>query len=294
MIDDLRLQQWIGRVEEDDDLVSPSPIRGLCALLDRAGRSSRAGDIVPPLGHWLFFLPSARQSEIDHDGHAKRGGFLPPIPLPRRMFAGARIAFQAPLHIGESVRRVSEIADVSHKEGRSGSLVFVVVRHRIFGAEGLAITEEQDIVYRDHAPAVAAGKGALGSGTPAPKAPAPTTEPVWKRSFHADPVVLFRFSALTFNGHRIHYDRPYATQVEGYPGLVVHGPLTAMLLCDLCNRHRADSVISRFSFRALRPIFDIAPFTLAGIPAVDGRSVRLWAQDSEGHVAMEAEAQFTE
>lgn len=289
MIDVRHLQQWIGRTEEKEDLISAAPVMALAATLDRDEDYPRHGDAVPALGHWLFFLPMARQSEIDRDGHAKRGGFLPPIPLPRRMFAGSRIDFHAPLRIGEPSRRVSEIANVSKKDGRSGTLVFVLLRHRIFGPDGLKVTEEQDIVYRDEAPAAAAGQS-RSAPAKAPAAPAPAA--AWSRTVHADPVMLFRFSALTFNGHRIHYDRSYAIEVEGYPGLVVHGPLTAMLLIDLCRRERPNAVIRRFSFRAMRPLFDTAPFTVAGAPAADGCSARLWAQDAGGVVGMEADVQF--
>ncbi len=293
MIDIQYLQQWIGRTEEKEDLAAPSPVRGLAATLDRHDPPPRHNDPMPPLAHWLFFLADAPQSEIDRDGHAKRGAFLPPVPLPRRMFAGARIQFHAPLRIGESIRQVSEIANVSHKEGRSGVLVFVLIRHSIYGADGLKVTEEQDIVYRDEAPAITQGKVATTSAAQATRPSENAIQPSWIRTINPDPVMLFRFSALTFNGHRIHYDRAYAMDVEGYPGLVVHGPLTAMLLMDLCRRHRPDATIEHFSFRAMRPIFDTAPFQIAGTPSSDLSSAQLWGKNPDGTVAMEAEVRFT-
>ena len=290
MIDIDHLRQWIGRTDESDDLVTASAAGGLAATLDRREPRPRNGDPLPPLAHWLFFLAQAPQSELDGDGHPKRGGFLPPVPLPRRMFAGARMQFHAPLRIGESIRRISRIANVSHKEGRSGVLVFVLVHHDIHAGGELRVTEEQDIVYRDEAPTAHA---AAPSSTVIESPAAATELPGhWRRRILPDPVMLFRFSALTFNGHRIHYDRPYAMGTEGYPGLVVHGPLTAMLLADLCRRARPDAAIERFSFRAVRPIFDTAPFHIEGLPDAQGRTVQLRARNPDGSVAMEAEAQF--
>ena len=209
------------------------------------------------------------------DGHARRGGFLPPVPLPRRMWAGGRFEFHQPLHIGERISRVSRVADVTHKQGRTGELVFVLVRHEISGAEGPAVVEEQDLVYRDHS----------GSALAPPAAP---SSHGWERILRADDVLLFRYSALTFNGHRIHYDRRHATETEGYPGLVVHGPLIATLLVDLLRRNLPVKNISRFSFRAVRPLFDTAPFSICGQP--EGDRVRLWAKNESGGLVMDASA----
>ncbi|MCU1335856.1 MAG: hypothetical protein JWO19_1437, partial [Bryobacterales bacterium] len=203
---------------------------------------------------------------------------LPPVPLPRRMWAGSRFEFHQPLRMGDKITRATRVVDIKEKAGRSGPLVFVVVRHEISNDSGLAVAEEHDIVYRDHGPAA-----------PAQPAPADAT---WERTIRADDVLLFRYSALTFNAHRIHYDRRYATEVEGYPGLVVHGPLIATLLMDLLRRHHMDanatSTIARFSFRAVSPLFDTAPFVVCGKP--DGETVRLWAKDAAGNLAMTAEA----
>jgi 3-methylfumaryl-CoA hydratase len=230
------------------------------------------GDPLPPLWHWLYFLPRHRQSELAPDGHAQRGGFLPPVSLPRRMWAGGRFEFHHPLCIGERITRVSRIADVTHKQGRTGDLIFILVRHEISDAAGLALVEEQDIVYRGHS-------------SSAPPPPAPPSA-LWSRTLRPDDVLLFRYSSLTFNSHRIHYDRRYAVETEGYPGLVVHGPLIATLLLDLVHRNLPQANVSRFSFRAVSPLFDTTSFTVCGQP--DGNQVRLWAKNETGGLAMEA------
>jgi 3-methylfumaryl-CoA hydratase len=198
------------------------------------------------------------------------------------MWAGSRIAFLRPIAIGDTIRRVSRITAVSVKEGRSGPLVFVTVRHEIGNSGGLAITDEHDIVYR----------GDPGRAV-APAVPAPAGE-AWSREIRPDPVLLFRYSAVTLNGHRIHYDHPYVTGVEGYPGLVVHGPLIATLLLDLLRRNRPGTDVASFSFRALRPLFDTAPFTVCGLPDEPAGSAKLWTRDAEGAVTMEATATWSQ
>jgi 3-methylfumaryl-CoA hydratase len=200
--------------------------------------------------------------------------------VPRRMWAGGRLQFEHPLQVGDEITRTSRIASVTTKEGRTGSLVFVLVRHEIADARGVALTEEHDIVYRDVAPV----------GTPTAKAqPAPTDES-FAREIVPDAVLLFRYSALTFNGHRIHYDRSYVTEVEGYPGLIVHGPLIATLLLDLLRRERPEARVRRFTFRAVSPLFDIHRFIVCGKPD-DDRRFTLWARNHEGTLAMEATAE---
>jgi 3-methylfumaryl-CoA hydratase len=275
------LSSWVGRSETRVDRIDARPIALLSATLDRDDPDPRPGDVVPPLWHWLYFLPVFRQSEVGSDGHARRGGFLPPVPLPRRMWAGSRIQWHRPLTIGVTATRNSRIVSVTPKHGRSGDLVFVVVRHEISVAGGLALTEEHDIVYRGLAAAPPqSGAGADGL-TPAAAA--------WVRRIVPDDVLLFRYSALTFNSHRIHYDRRYATAVEGYPGLIVHGPLLATLLLDLWRRQQPEAALSGFEFRALRPLFDTEPFDLCGRLDGDGR-VALWAQGPDGEPAMHATA----
>jgi len=274
------LREWVGKTETISDHVTPVPIAALSATLDRNDPLPKAGDPLPPLWSWLYFLPLHRHSEIAGDGHVKRGGFLPPVPLPRRMFAGDRMQFHRPLRVGDHISRTSTIADVSYKEGRTGPLVFVVVRHEIQNSEGLALVEEHDIVYRGHSSA--------SSGIQ--KTQIPPGSAAWTREIQPDAVMLFRYSALTFNGHRIHYDRKYATEVEGYPGLVVHGPLIATLLLDLLRRNLPDATVARFAFRAVKPLFDTAPFLVCGRVEENKNSIRLWASDAAGDLAMDATA----
>jgi 3-methylfumaryl-CoA hydratase len=288
------LKSWIGRQETLHDTATLFPAAALSATLDRDDPPPAAGDALPPLWHWLYFLPTARQSQLGPDGHPKRGGFLPPVKLPRRMWAGGRFAFLQPLRLGEAITRVSTIKNVSMKQGRTGPLIFVVVRHEVSGADGLALTEEHDIVYREAAApgereATAPGEREAAAPGEAPPAPhmAPATA-TWRRDIAPDDVLLFRYSALTFNGHRIHYDRRYVTTEEGYPGLIVHGPLLATLLLDLLRRNH-DGVLKFFKFRALSPTFDTTPFAVCGQPGADG-AVSLWAQHQTGVLAMQAEA----
>ena len=274
------LRDWIGRSESRTELVTATPVAALSATLDRDDPAPVPGTALPPLWHWLYFTPLARHSELGADGHARRGGFLPAVPLPRRMWAGGRLDFLQPLRVGETVTRVSSIKDVSIKQGRSGALVFVCVKHDFQTAQGLALSEEHDIVYRD----------APLPGAPAPE---PTQAPrgeQFSREIVPDPVLLFRYSALTFNGHRIHYDRSYVTGVEGYPGLIVHGPLIATLLLDLLRRNLPHAEVKRFSFKAVRPVFDIHPFTVCG--KLEGNTVTLWGRDHEGWLTMQATAEI--
>ena len=272
-------KDWIGRTTTCDDVISAWPLAALAATLDRDEKTPKPGDPLPPLAHWLYFLPVYRESDVGPDGHAKRGGFLPPVPLPRRMWAGGRISFEAPLRVGDVATRDSQIVDIAAKDGRSGPLLFVVVRHTIRTKAGVAIVEEHDIVYREAASAAIAASP-----------PAAPVDAAWTHEIEPDPVLLFRYSALTFNSHRIHYDRRYVTDVEGYPGLVVHGPLIATLLVDLLRRARPHARVSRFTFRAVSPLFDTQPFYVRGQPARDDRSVHLWAANVHGGLAMDADA----
>jgi len=276
------LTAWIGRSETRSDLIGATPALALNATLDHPETGFVSGTPLLPLWHWLYFLPLHRQSEIGADGHAKRGGFLPPVPLPRRMWAGSQFEFRAPVRVGDAVERTSTIADVSSKEGRTGKLVFVKVRHevRCNGAADPAIVEFHDIVYRE----------ARKPDDVEPPPQRAATGAAWQREIVPDDVLLFRYSALTFNGHRIHYDRKYVTEVEGYPGLIVHGPLIATLLMDLVRRNAPQAEIASFRFKAVRPTFDLNPFRVNGQLQDDGKTIKLWAEDHEGWLTMDAVA----
>lgn len=277
-VDGTNYADWIGQTEDREDDIWAGAARAAAATLDSQEIPTTNGSPLPPLWHWFYFLPTVPQSSLDADGHPKRGGFMPPIALPRRMFAGARTHFIKPLTIGKAATRHGTIRDVKLKSGKSGSLAFVTVGY-VFRQEGeVCIEEEQDIVYREPGKAVAAPVAV----------PFPSVDPgVWERSVTPDARLLFRFSALTFNAHRIHYDRPYARDEEGYPGLVVHGPLTAILLADLVRRH-SPRPIRNFEFRGRGPLFDLAPFRLIGRTA--GEAIALEAQGPDGQVALTATA----
>jgi 3-methylfumaryl-CoA hydratase len=263
------------------DLISPAPAAALAATLDNS-HAPGVGEALPPIWHWLYFWATAPQAGLGADGHPQKGGFLPELGLPRRMAAGGRITFHAPLAIGAQAQRVSRVLAVEHKEGRSGRLAFVTVEHEIQADGVTAIREEQDIVYREPAQP--------GQAQPKPT-PAPAdAEAHWQREIAPTETLLFRYSALTFNGHRIHYDRDYARNVEGYPDLVVHGPLIATLLLDMVARFMPEAVVREYSFKAVRPTFLGHRFTVCARRAGDGQSVELWAKDHEGWLTMSARA----
>jgi 3-methylfumaryl-CoA hydratase len=266
------LQDWVGREESAADVLGAATLERLWATLDRPDAPPREGDPLPPLAHWLYCLGAASRSQLGEDGHEMRGHFIPPITLPRRMWASSRLSFLRELRIGHPVRRVSRIASVTPKEGRTGALVFVTLEHEISDQGGPAIHEIQDVVYRQ-------------PGRPAGKLEKAGHNAQWSRTIRPDPVLLFRYSALTFNGHRIHYDHPYATGVEGYPGLVVHGPLIATLLVQFADDNVQGERVTGIDIRAHAPLFDNAPFTLNGRQVDHG--AELWACDMDGGVAME-------
>jgi len=274
------LSAWIGRTETVHDALAPEQAQAAAAMLDRDPAAYAAGATLPLLWHWFYFLPRAPQARLAPDGHPERGGFLPPVPLPRRMFAGARIQMHRPLTLGVPAVREGTIANVAHKSGKSGALAFVTVRYRCTQGNQLCIEEEQDIVYREQGAPVAA---------PVPATLAPLSDDQWQRTLVPDTRLLFRFSALTYNAHRIHYDRPYALHEEGYPGLVVHGPLIAVLLADLVST-RAPRPITAFSFKGLAPLFDGTPVRLEGTP--DGEGIALAARAVDGTQTMSAHADF--
>jgi len=276
-----KLKDWIGRTESDVDYVTVPAVHRLAATLDRGDPMPNMGDPLPIGWHQILFPRVVRQSQIGADGHPERGDFLPPVPLPRRMFAGKRTTFHSDLRVGDAVRRDSVIQAVNIKQGRTGQMVFVTVKTDISSPRGPAITEEQDFVYREAAP---------GGTPPQPPQPAPGRA-VWSRVVTPDPVMLFRYSALTFNGHRIHYDQPYVTKVEGYPGLVMNGGLTTLLVFELARTH-ASTPIRYISSRNVRALFANQPITLGGEPSLDNKTATLWALNPDGALALTAEAEF--
>lgn len=271
------LKGWTGRSEERRDTISPWLVDAYRATFDMEGAAARDGEPVPQGLHWCLALPTAPTAQLGPDGHPARGGFLPPVPLPRRMWAGGRVRFIDDLRVGDSITRTSIVKSVALKEGRTGPLVFVLVEHRVETARGLAVSEEHDIVYRGlEAPAVRPGgqvKAAEASDV--------------SRVIEPSAPLLFRYSALTFNGHRIHYDRSYTMEIEGYPGLIVHGPLQASLLLAL-GAEAAGRPLQSFDFRAVKPLFDLAPFTVAAKRG--GEGFDLWAADAAGERTMSARA----
>lgn len=321
-IDIEHLQQWIGKSQTRTDSVCAAPVAGLHATLDHPEQKILSGYALPALWHWLYFLPIDRQSNIDNSGHAKLGDFMPPVPLPRRMWAGSQLDFQHRICVGDTIERTSTINNVTHKTGKSGELVFVQVKHQINviashdqpaqtssanqTTENLtnieseesqriqAITEYHDIVYR--APAQN-NRPATTSVTQSKAAPKLSD---WERRIETNDVQLFRYSALTFNGHRIHYDRRYVIEVEGYPGLIVHGPLIATLLLDTLHKEISDAAVIHYEFKAIKPIFDTHPFFVCGAVSInennetslqnDTSTVQLWAKDHLGDIAMLATA----
>ncbi len=272
--------QWVPTVEHSKDYVSARAARDLHDLLDRPGAARATGERLPILWHWVAFTPHARQADIGQDGHPITGGFLPPTSGRRRMYAGGRVVVTGDVHIGEPLDRTSVVSDVFEKQGTSGALMFVTVDHHVSASHG-SVVDRNNVVYKDPQP------GSVGH-----KAPhfLDEREWVWGRTAPIDPVILFRFSALTYNAHRIHYDRPYATDVEGYPGLVVHGTLQAILLADLVHRTFPDRAVTSFSFRSNAPAFDDGPLELRGRELPDSPTLELAAFTVEGKQAMSATA----
>jgi 3-methylfumaryl-CoA hydratase len=277
---DQQFQDWLGKQQTTSDILTATPMEGMAAILDRDSTNCASGDVLPPLWHWLYFLTPARQSEIAEDGHPRRGDFLPPIPLPRRMWAGSRLRFMRPLLLGEHVQRNSTIKSIEMKQGRSGSLGFVCVLHELSDSSGVVLREEQDIVFRD-----------MPANKPSAKQPVKAEANFdFARTVSPDPVLLFRYSALTFNSHRIHYDRDYAKEVESYEGLVVHGPLLATYLLELFSDNYPDAHLSSFEFKAINPVFDTASFQACGNKPDEQGIAKLWIADSAGNLCMSAQA----
>ena len=272
---------WIGKQSSTKALVTAYQADALTATLDRDDLPFKEGDEIPPGWHLFYIREVVKIRDTAADGHPKRGDFLPPIDLPRRMWAGTKATYHKPIHVGENIRNVTTIEAVTPKTGKTGKLVFLKLKHEISGENGIATTEMQDVVYREDA-------------KPGVKVPDPPPAPgvaVWKRTIHPSSVLLFRYSALTMNSHRIHYDRTYVTEVEKYPGLLVHGPLTFTLLLDLFRREMPDAALKSFSVRAVSPIYDTHDFTVEGMLGQNGEA-SLWALNHQGRLAMSAEATF--
>ena len=278
------LKGHVGRRAESTDVVTAAPANLLRLAFGRPEHEFRDGDVLPPGWQILYFLPRYRQEELRPDGTPIDAGIVPSMPLPRRMFAGDRFRFVAPIHIGETLRRETELTDISIKTGATGTLVFATTVNRISGPHGLAVEEERRTVFREEV--------RPGEQNQAPRREAAPTDTPWRRTVRPDSVLLFRFSALTFNSHRIHYDRPWAMQTEGYPGLVVHGPLTSTLLIDFARDHSRARTLRTYTTQARAPLFDTAPFELRGRPTTDGGGTELWVVTPEGTVAMSARVEF--
>lgn len=275
-MENINLQDWVGKTEETEDRIYTTPIRALALTLNYKDFEAKEGNPLPEIWYWLYFLPMAAMSEVGPDGHPKRGGFLPPITLERRMWASSKIKFHQDLVIGEEIHKTSEILKISEKEGKAGKLVFVTVKHLIQSARGVAAEEEQDIVYLRMPKSFVEAK------------PNPVPEDLdWKEEYPIDPVLLFRFSALTFNGHKIHYDWRYATEVEKYPGLIVHGPLQALLLLESAKHHNPGRKPASFHFRGVRPIFEFDKVHICGKSNSDGGN-DIYTANADSNIGMQA------
>lgn len=276
MIDALRA--WVGKSEQAEERADAWPVIGLAAALDQPREAWPVeGEPISPTAHWCYFSGRVAQSALDHDGHPHRGGVIPPFPMPRRMWAGSRLAFHLPIRIGDTISLTTAVSDVSVKEGRSGTLGFVTLAHTWRTSAGVARVEHQDLVYREPP----------DPAQPAPPAREAPRDADWSASYCPDAAQLFRYSAVTFNAHRIHYDLAYATTVEGYPGLVVHGPLIATLLLQTWQQQHPHAVLQQFAFRAVSPLFCGERLHAEGRRADAGESA-LWARHDDGRLLMQA------
>lgn len=278
------LESIIGVTAKTEDVITATQIQRLNVTLNRRDPMPRPGDPVPWGWHSIFFPRLMPTDKLSADGMAAEFEGAPDSPLPRRMYAGNDLRFYEPLRVGDTATKEIFIKSVTPKAGRTGKLVFVTYGVRITGPRGLVLEDDQNIVFRDNPP----------PGAPTPPAEAAVLDAPWKRTVTVDEIMLFRFSAVTWNPHRIHYDAPYVTNVEHYPGLIVHGPFTAVLLLELVREHWRDKAIqmSGFSMRAKSPLYANRPITLLGEPAADGKSCKLWAADDRGALAMEIAATF--
>ncbi|HEY5701389.1 MAG TPA: MaoC family dehydratase N-terminal domain-containing protein [Gammaproteobacteria bacterium] len=275
-----QLESWVGNATVTRGFAHGAYADVLAATLNRDDPPFVHGVPFPPGWHWLCFPEVVKLDDTGHDGHARTGGFMPPVPLPRRMWGGNRMTFEQPVRAGDMLERRSTIARVQQKDGAGGKLCIVSVRHEISNPRGICTVEEHDVVYRED----------VKPGAPAAKPRPAPADAVWSSTVTPSPVLLFRFSALTMNSHRIHYDRGFAVDQEGYPGLVFHGPLTMILLMDLCRRELRGAELAAFSVRATAPLFDTRPFGIYGAPGDSPDTARFWALTPDGALAMDGEA----
>ena len=275
-------KRYIGKSETATDVVTASTLVKFAATLGLENPPLEKGASIPPGWYGGFFPASHRPSQMRLDGQASGGGIVPPIPLPRRRIGGTRMTFHEPLRVGDEIKRVTEIADLQIDDGPAGAMVKIIERNSISNSRGLAIVEERDMVMLSEARAEAS------SSTP-PQIP---TQATWQQVVEPTAPLLFRFSAIRFNSHRIHYDRTYVTQVEKLPGLVVQSSLTSQLMIEMCRKELPNRQLASFGFQSVRQIYDTGRFTIAGTPAADSREATLWALDPDGKLAMIATAKF--
>jgi 3-methylfumaryl-CoA hydratase len=282
------LETWAPGPVSDEDALAPGPVAALSALLDLPGAAAGAGDPLPPLWHWLYFLRWPPQAELGADGHPRHGHFLPPIPDRRRMVAGGRCEIARPLRLGEPTERISSLGTVTAKHGGSGELLFATQHHELRQRGRTCLVEEQDVVYRSGPgprpvptdTVTDDGRADLPPAEPQPDSP-------WHFRLHPDPTLLFRFSALTANAHRIHYDAPYARDEEGYPGPVVHGPLLALALLELVRRNAPSRQVRSLSYRLRRPVFAGEHLLVCGTPAEGRADLRIASGRGTRHATAE-------
>ncbi len=276
------LRKHIGTKIVEEDMATQAPLRGLVVTFDRDDKVPEIGEAIAPGWHLTYFRAASRKSTLGEDGLPITGGVIPEMPFPRRMCAGTSLAFEDDIRVGDALKRETELTDISLREGSTGVLIFVTQTRRIFTPRGLAVVEESYTVFRE---AVKPGEKSAVS-----RRNAPPEDLAWRRMIETDPVSLFRYSALTFNPHRIHYDRTYAKEVEGYPGLVVHGPYSQQCMIDLIRDNNPNKKLATFKQRARAPLFDTAPFSVGGRQVEEGAEV--WAITPEGTIAMQAEVGF--
>jgi 3-methylfumaryl-CoA hydratase len=276
------LRRQLGRKIEDEDIVTEAPLKAMIATFDRDEKAPAPGQPIAPGWHLCFLHSYARRASLGQDGAAFEGGALPKIPMPRRMYAGSTFTFDGDIRVGDKLRREIEFTDIQQRTGSTGNLIVTTQTRRIFTPRGLALTEAASTVFREEV------KAGAKSGVPE-RDPAPADVP-WRRTIKPDPVMLFRYSAITFNPHRIHYDRTYCLETEGYPGLVVHGPFAQQCIFDLLRDSMPGRTIETLAVRARAPLFDTAPFDVIGRPTADGKGAELWTVTPKGTIAAQATA----